>query len=46
MYGAWAKAMEHTHPRVDTILQELEKRYLNDAEWEDNEAEIMRRMRY
>jgi hypothetical protein len=45
-YEAWAKAMEYTHPRVAAILHELEKSYLHDAEWEDNEAKIMRRMRY
>jgi hypothetical protein len=45
-YAGWAKAMEYTHPRVAAILHELESSYLNEAEWEDNEAKIMRRMRY
>jgi len=38
--------MEYTHPPVAAILRELEQSYLRDAEWEDNEAKIMRRMRY
>ncbi|QDP18694.1 hypothetical protein [Sphingomonas xanthus] len=45
-YAGWAKAMEYTHPRVAAILHELELSYLHEAEWEDNEAKIMRRMRY
>lgn len=45
-YEAWARAMEYTHPRVAAILHELKKRYLHDAEWEDNDAKIMRRMRF
>jgi hypothetical protein len=45
-YWAWAKAAEYTHSRVGTIVHEREKRFLNDTEWEDIEAKIMRRMRY
>lgn len=45
-YAGWAQAMEYTHPRVAGILRGLEKSYLRDADWEDNEAKITRRMRY
>lgn len=44
-YGGWAKAMEYTHPRVAAILHELEESYLREAEYEDNDAKITRRMR-
>lgn len=45
-YGRWAAAVEYTHPRVGTILRNMEKSYIRDAEWEDNDAKIARRMRY
>jgi hypothetical protein len=44
-YGSWAKAMEYTHPRVAAFLRSMEKAYLHDAEWHDNDAKIGRRMR-
>lgn len=45
-YRGWADAMEYTHPRVAAILRGVEKSYLSEAEWEDNDAKIARRMRY
>ena len=45
-YRAWADAMEYTHPKVAAIHRGLEKSYLREAEWEDNDAKITRRMRY
>lgn len=45
-YRDWAQAMEYTHPRVAAILREIERSYLREAEWEDNDAKIARRMRY
>ncbi|WDA41431.1 HigA family addiction module antitoxin [Erythrobacter sp. BLCC-B19] len=45
-YAGWAQSMEYTHPRVAAILRGLEASYLREADWEDNEAKITRRMRY
>ncbi|HEV2746621.1 MAG TPA: HigA family addiction module antitoxin [Allosphingosinicella sp.] len=45
-YRAWADAMEYTHPKVAAIHRRLEKSYLREAEWEDNDAKIARRMRH
>lgn len=45
-YGRWADAIEYTHPRVAAILRNMERSYIRDAEWEDNDAKIARRMRY
>ena len=45
-YRGWADAMEYSHPRVAAILRGVEKSYLSEAEWEDNDAKIARRMRY
>jgi hypothetical protein len=45
-YSNWAQAMEYTHPRVAAILRGLEKSYLREADWEDNDAKVARRMRY
>jgi hypothetical protein len=44
-YRGWAQAMEYTHPHVAAMMFDLEKSYLREAEWEDNEARIQRRMR-
>lgn len=44
-YSSWAKAMEYTHPRVAAFLRSMEKSYIRDAEWVDNDAKIARRMR-
>jgi hypothetical protein len=45
-YGGWAKAMEYTHPHAAAILRSVEESYLREAEREDNEAKITRRMRF
>lgn len=42
----WAQSMEYTHPRVASMLHDLEEGCLREADWEDNEAKISRRMRY
>jgi addiction module HigA family antidote len=45
-YRGWADAMAYTHPRVATILRGVEKAYLREADWEDNDARVARRMRF
>jgi addiction module HigA family antidote len=45
-YRGWAESMAYTHPRVAAILRGVEKTYLREAEWEDNDAKVARRMRY
>jgi addiction module HigA family antidote len=45
-YRGWAEAMAYTHPRVAAILRGVEKAYLSEADWEDNDAKVARRMRY
>ncbi|WP_191086016.1 hypothetical protein [Roseococcus microcysteis] len=45
-YRGWADATAYTHPRVAAILRGVEKAYLSEADWEDNDARIARRMRY
>ena len=44
-YRGWADAMEFTHPRVAAIMRGLERSYLHQAEWEDNDARVARRIR-
>jgi hypothetical protein len=43
-YANWAESMEYTHPRVSAFLRRMERSYLRDAEWEDNDARVSRRM--
>ena len=45
-YAGWAESMEYTHPRVAAVLRNLEQSYLRQADWEDSDAKIARRMRY
>ena len=45
-YQGWAKACEFEHPRMAKILREMVCKYIAEAEWQDNEAMIRRRMRY
>ncbi len=45
-YESWAKACEFDYPRMTAVLREIVKKYLAEAEWQDNEAMIRRRMRY
>jgi addiction module HigA family antidote len=45
-YEGWAKACEFEHPRMARILREMVRKYIAEAEWQDNEAMIRRRMRY
>lgn len=44
-YARWADSMEYTHPRVSALLRGMERSYLRDAEREDNDARVSRRMR-
>ncbi|MGY4259345.1 addiction module HigA family antidote [Bradyrhizobium sp. USDA 4516] len=43
-YGRWAQAMEYSHPRVSAMLRGMERSYLSDAEREDIDAKINRRL--
>ena len=45
-YEAWAQACEFDHPRMAIILREMVCKYIAEAEWQENEAMIRRRMRY
>ena len=45
-YASWAESMEYTHPRLATLLREMERSYLRYAEWEDSDARVSRRMRH
>lgn len=45
-YEGWAKACEYDYPRMAAVLREMVDNYNHDAEWQDNEAMIRRRMRY
>jgi hypothetical protein len=45
-YAGWAESMEYTHPRLATLLRGMERSYLRDAEREDNDARVSRRMRH
>ena len=45
-YEGWAKACEYDHPRMAAILREMADEYNREAEWQDSEAMIRRRMRY
>lgn len=44
-YQKWADAVEYTHPRLASILQDVVKFYLDQAEWEDTEATLQKRLR-
>ena len=45
-YSGWAESMEYTHPHVAALLRGTERSYLHDAEWQDNDARVSRRMRH
>ena len=45
-YARWASATEYTHPRLATILRQMERNYLHDAGREDQEARISRRLNH
>lgn len=45
-YKGWAKACEYDHPRMAAVLRYIADNYNNDAEREDSEAMIHKRMRY
>ena len=43
-YAAWARALESTHPRVAAILREMVAWYEHDANREDDDARVRRRL--
>lgn len=43
-YGGWAQAMEFSHPRVAAMLRDMELWYTREAEREDQDAEVSRRL--
>jgi hypothetical protein len=45
-YETWARALEFTHPRVSRILMMLVETYQHEANWEDTEAVVRKRLRY
>lgn len=45
-YKGWAKACEYDQPRMASVLREMADKYAHEAEWQDSEAMIRRRMRY
>jgi hypothetical protein len=45
-YEGWAKACEYDYPRMASILRGMAGKYNHEAEWQDSEAMIRRRMRY
>ncbi|MBK4214815.1 hypothetical protein JJJ17_02625 [Paracoccus caeni] len=45
-YESWASSCEFDYPRMAAVLREMVKKYLTEAEWQDSEAMIRRRMRY
>ncbi len=45
-YQAWATACEYDHPRMAAVLRKMADNYNHEAEWQDSEAMIRRRMRY
>ena len=45
-YEGWAKACAYDQPRMAAVLSEMADNYAREAEWQDSEAMIRRRMRY
>ncbi len=45
-YAAWADAHQYAYPRVSTVLRKMAEGYKNEAEWQDEEAAIRKRLRY
>lgn len=45
-YQGWARSQEYTHPRVAAALKKLADTYRRDADWQDDEAGIRKRLRY
>lgn len=43
-YGGWARQMDYTHPRVASALRKVQKRYEWEADLEDREALVARRL--
>ncbi|GLQ28071.1 hypothetical protein GCM10007927_28740 [Sulfitobacter pacificus] len=45
-YEMWASSMEYDHPNTALALRRIVDSYLGQAEYEDNEAAIRKRLRY
>ncbi len=45
-YSDWASSMEYEYPNTATALRTISDSYVSEAEYEDNEAAIRKRMRY
>ncbi|MCP4099541.1 MAG: HigA family addiction module antidote protein [Planctomycetaceae bacterium] len=45
-YEGWAKACDYSHPRLASVLRELAESYLREADWQDDEAVVRKRLRY
>ncbi|SEM89178.1 HigA family addiction module antitoxin [Palleronia pelagia] len=45
-YAGWASSMEYEFPNTATTLRTIAESYTSEAEYEDNEAAIRKRMRY
>lgn len=45
-YNEWAAPIASTHPKVARVLREIRDGYLSDAEREDTEANIRKRLRH
>lgn len=45
-YADWASSMEYEYPNTATALRTISDSYFSEAEYEDNEAAIRKRMRY
>ncbi|SDX01005.1 helix-turn-helix transcriptional regulator [Litoreibacter albidus] len=45
-YNEWASPIASTHPKVAKVLREIRDGYLSDAEREDTEANIRKRLRH
>ncbi|PTQ66975.1 HigA family addiction module antitoxin [Celeribacter persicus] len=45
-YETWAKASDYTHPKVAAMLRQMADRYRHEADWQDDEAKIRKRLRY
>jgi addiction module HigA family antidote len=43
-YGAWAEALDSTHPNVAKILRDMVHTYEHQASWEDVEAGVRKRL--
>jgi len=45
-YAGWASSIAYEYPNTATALRNIAESYVSEAEYEDNEAAIRKRMRY